>query len=123
RVRLPTYPFERKRYWVEPAALVSMPQASTAVVSSVPAGDGAAAAESRTPRPRRTAATPRRELIASMLQALLSELSGLGLQQMDTSKSFMEMGFDSLFLTQASQAIEQRLGVRVAFADLLDKYS
>src|SRR6185369_8969251 len=74
---------------------------------------------------RRSAAPPpgRKESIAAMLQALLSELSGLSVRQMAHTITFMEMGFDSLFLTQASQAIEQRLGVRVAFADLLEKFS
>src|SRR6185369_17963985 len=74
---------------------------------------------------RRSAAPPpgRKESIAVMLQALLSELSGLSVRQMAHTITFMEMGFDSLFLTQASQAIEQRLGVRVAFADLLEKFS
>src|SRR5205823_14563614 len=65
----------------------------------------------------------RRDLIRAMLQALLGELSGLSLGRVENSTTFMEMGFDSLFLTQASQAIEQRLGVRVAFGDLMEKLS
>jgi len=126
RVPLPTYPFERKRFWVEPGKPLLVQQSQSAAVNN---GAMESARPSETPRTsipvRRSAAAPpgRKESIAAMLQALLSELSGLSVRQMAHTITFMEMGFDSLFLTQASQAIEQRLGVRVAFADLLEKFS
>jgi len=41
----------------------------------------------------------------------------------DGKATFIEMGFDSLMLTQASQAIEKRFGTRVAFSQLMGKYS
>src|SRR5947208_13308761 len=43
-------------------------------------------------------------------------------EQRTSAATFMELGFDSLFLTQVSQALDQRFGVRIAFADLLEKY-
>ncbi len=124
RVSLPAYPFERQRYWVSPAQALLVSQDASPLLSN---GEH----EPRRAPPVRTGVAQqgsvgslsRSELIASLLVTLLGELSGLTTEQMGSSISFLEMGFDSLFLTQASQAIEQRLGVRVAFADLLERFS
>src|SRR5207248_7591191 len=53
--------------------------------------------------------------IVSRLKTLLTELSGFNLDEMDGDMTFAEMGFDSLFLTKVSLALEKKFGVRVAF--------
>ncbi|MBL9168126.1 MAG: amino acid adenylation domain-containing protein [Verrucomicrobiales bacterium] len=57
--------------------------------------------------------------LTSELTALFSELSGLGAADLAPETTFMELGLDSLFLTQASQVLQKRFGVKIAFRDLM----
>jgi len=56
-----------------------------------------------------------------MLSAILSESSGFELEELDHSSTFLELGFDSLFLIQMSQVIKNRTGVRVSFRQLIEE--
>jgi acyl transferase domain-containing protein len=117
RVQLPTYPFERKRYFIEPAQSrsreeVKLPKATQP--SSLPVLRQSAPSE-------QDSTVTRKQRITTELTALLSELSGEDMAQVNGA-TFTELGFDSLFLTQVSLAIEKQFGVRVAFRDLLEEY-
>ena len=59
--------------------------------------------------------------ILSKLRALVLDLSGIVVA--DDRASFTELGFDSLFLTQASQAIQSRFGIKVTFRQMLGDLS
>ncbi|MER6029503.1 aminotransferase class III-fold pyridoxal phosphate-dependent enzyme [Streptomyces sp. NPDC001851] len=56
-----------------------------------------------------------------MLRALFGQLLGLPADQVPTDVSFVELGADSLLLVEATEVIEDRLGVDVPFRDLLDR--
>ncbi len=119
RVPLPTYPFERKRHWVE------------AVPEKREAREEHGKREEREERdeitadPTAEAATPqgRRVSLVGRLQTLFSELSGMSAAEIVPQTSFLELGLDSLFLTQASAAIQRAFRVKVAFRDLLEELS
>ena len=70
--------------------------------------------DSSTPRENRSAR------ICQEVAELLGDLSGLELAADQFETSFLELGFDSLFLTQAAQKIQNKYGVKVAFRQLLD---
>ncbi len=53
------------------------------------------------------------------LKAMLGELSGKDYSSADENLPFVELGFESLFLTQVSLAISKRFGTQVAFRQLL----
>ncbi len=115
RISLPTYPFERKRYWAEPA------EASGTVPE--PAGQAAPAPENT---PEKADMTPaenrgRKDRIIAKLANTFAELSGMEAGEMDPAATFLELGFDSLFLTQVSQALQSAFGVKVTFRQLLDQ--
>ena len=57
------------------------------------------------------------------LQGLFSELSGIDAAALDPDATFLDLGLDSLFLTQASNALQKRLGVKVSMRELLDDCS
>ena len=59
--------------------------------------------------------------ILSALKDLLHELSGLDSQQLGEHVTFLEMGFDSLFLTRVNTAIQKRFDVKVSFRQLYDE--
>lgn len=110
-VPMPTYPFERKRHWIEPgriegAAPATEQTAGVAGPASEPAGKTA------------TAEPDGQAPALAQLQALFRDLSGLDLVG-HTRTSFAALGFDSLFLVQAAAALERNFGVPIAFRDLL----
>jgi acyl carrier protein len=47
----------------------------------------------------------------------------MDLTAMNGETTFLEMGFDSLMLTHASQSIEKQFGARIPFGQLLGRYS
>ena len=61
--------------------------------------------------------------IADQLQVLFEELSGVNLTGDKRSASFLDLGFDSLFLTQVSQQIQKTWSVKVTFRQMLEQYS
>ncbi|EEF63276.1 hybrid non-ribosomal peptide synthetase/type I polyketide synthase [Pedosphaera parvula] len=138
RVPLPTYPFERKRYWVDPTkseiddGVSSVPVMNASHAHSPTIEGEPANLETLQPKtetimpatPTTTAdASTRKERIAAQLSALVRDLSGLNESEIDFSVSFLEMGFDSLFLTQASQAFQEKFGIKITFRQMLDDLS
>ncbi|WP_171136737.1 non-ribosomal peptide synthetase/type I polyketide synthase [Ruegeria sp. HKCCC1038] len=100
---MPSYPFVRKRFWIEPAAFTSDPE-----TADVP--DTA---------PTEVIAKPD---ALSAVQALLSDLSGLDAEEIIPTAGFMELGFDSLLLTQATRELRDQFGVAVSLRELIDGF-
>ncbi|XZE17904.1 aminotransferase class III-fold pyridoxal phosphate-dependent enzyme [Pirellulaceae bacterium SH449] len=59
--------------------------------------------------------------IESELSELLRQRTGYDLQNLDRDATFLELGFDSLFLIQFSQELRQRFGVKVTFRQLIEE--
>src|SRR6185436_395534 len=103
RVALPTYPFERERYWIDPAP---------------------SAAEGRPAIERTQTSSPSSgESVLSRLVTIFAERSGLDESRLDVAVNFFELGLDSLFLTQAVSSIKSAFGVTVTFRELLEELS
>jgi acyl transferase domain-containing protein len=123
RIPLPTYPFARDRHWIEAvpatATLATESQADPVVAGSASAD---VSTEATVPVDKPVSASlngTRRDHIRREVTAILADLSGLEAATMDTSASFTDYGFDSLFLTQANAAFRKRFGVRVTLGQLL----
>ena len=132
RISAPTYPFERRRHWVEapPPLRRQAPAAST---SSLSLSAGATSAEpplstSIETMPQtacsesQTSPEQRKPRLVAELCALLSELSGEDVGVGDADASFLELGFDSLFLGQVSQRLNKDYGVQITFRQLLSDH-
>ncbi len=119
RVPLPTYPFERKRCWVDPSPAAS--------VASVPLSDLRVNAddhhEDEMTAPPQPATTGRHEALVDRVRSLFADLSGMDAASLDTGATFLELGLDSLFLTQAALLLQKTFGVKVSFRDLLEELS
>ncbi len=116
KLHLPTYPFERKSYWID--------NSESAAAKPVPAPVANLPLPSPLPSPlapSAMASIDRLSEIQSKLRALVMELSGVAVT--DDKATFTELGFDSLFLTQASGAIQARFGVKVTFRQMLGDLS
>ena len=62
------------------------------------------------------------EYATNLLGNILNEMSGFDFDELDQSASFLELGFDSLFLIQLSQVIKTKAKVKVSFRELIEDY-
>ena len=140
KVDAPTYPFQRKRFWVEPTtAEVSAPSSTMPPVQfqqtswQLPMTPNFFAAPAPTPvqpqnpnlhkqttevmsddqQTQPSSGGSLREQLQCELKNVLSELSGVEPEEMDVQASFLELGFDSLLLTQAGKELKDAFGVNV----------
>jgi amino acid adenylation domain-containing protein len=107
RISMPTYAFERIRHWVDPVAMVAdggRAVASTTIEAPVPNNGDANL-------------SPKEALIAQ-IKHLLEESSGLELAEASHEETFLEMGLDSLFLTQVATSLSKKFGVKISFRQL-----
>lgn len=96
RISLPTYPFQRSRHWIEPAAGRTPP-----VERPEPPAPPAARAPA----------------LAAQIMEIFRDLSGVS--DIDPEANFIAQGFDSLLLGQAARAIEKKFQTRISFRQLL----
>ena len=57
------------------------------------------------------------------LKALVTDLSGIDLADVGSDISFLELGFDSLFLTQLTQEIAGKYQIKLTFRELMESYA
>jgi amino acid adenylation domain-containing protein len=130
RVPLPTYPFERKRFWLEaPARQTRVPSESQLPLTQT-AHENSPVQETQqvtqySESPTREVQTTgdRTAIISSTLAEIFADLSGARIEPSDGSSTFLEMGFDSLFLTQVTQALQNKFGLKITFRQLLGDQS
>lgn len=65
--------------------------------------------------------TARQAAIWQQLDELLSDLAGFELDELDHAASFLELGFDSLFLIQMSQSLKADFHVNISFRQLIEE--
>lgn len=116
RVSLPTYPFERKRYWIEAPAYPGEEQndMSIANVGSVPlqtTGELLQQSDSIDKNLQKRA----------LLKDLLLKISGIEINDENFNLSFIELGFDSLSISQIVIEIEKILKIKIRFRQLLEE--
>jgi glutamate-1-semialdehyde aminotransferase/acyl carrier protein len=68
-------------------------------------------------------ANKRRERVMRQLQEVAHDLSGMPYESLQEEITFLELGFDSLFLTQLSAAYQKAFGIRITFRQLFDDLS
>ena len=131
RVSLPTYPFERKRYWLEtPQIEAFVPQRiidstdKALLISDSLVTEEVEPVKSVAEVPANQMTAPSRlTTIHTLLVEIFEELSGVHISEADDSTTFLEMGFDSLFLTQVSQSLQGKFGLKITFGQLLGDQS
>ena len=64
---------------------------------------------------------PRKQKILNDLKDVMSDLGGLDRDKIADQSTFLELGFDSLFLAQMSAAFKKKFAVNVTFRQLLEE--
>ncbi|MEM8860802.1 MAG: beta-ketoacyl synthase N-terminal-like domain-containing protein, partial [Chloroflexota bacterium] len=122
RIPLPTYPFERVRYWVDPPAQRVL-QAPKFVDKQEISLTGSVAKETVPAILDVGTAGSETDNLILELASLIGAISGLEITPDDYGSSFIQLGFDSLLLTQVSSAIKKAYQVNVPFRALLGDVS
>ena len=76
-----------------------------------------------TVKPAPDSSVRRLESILSTLKTIVNDLTGIESADMDINANFLEAGIDSLTLIQASQAMQERFGVKLSVVQLLEEHS
>ncbi len=123
-IGLPTYAFQRKRYFVEPGLSVLENQSD---VNSIPdtASIECCAGPASTPQPNALSpeikSMSRIQNIVTALEGVFENTSGFDLTEFDGETTFFEMGLDSLVLTQTATALNKEMNADVTFRQLLEE--
>ncbi|HEV8581211.1 MAG TPA: amino acid adenylation domain-containing protein [Thermoanaerobaculia bacterium] len=112
RVPLPTYPFERQRYWIEPRRAAARRSVDAALVPEVLPAEAETTALALHDRPALlgTYAPPRTEIEAGVVR-IWQDL--LGIEQIGLYDNFFELGGHSLLLVQVVSSIRDAFRVEL----------
>ena len=126
RVLLPTYPFERQRFWVDPPLPVARAEqaAEPPRTAAVLADTTAAPVCEVTPMnpPVAPSSAPRADRFVQELRVMFEDVSGIDMNDAEATTSFLELGLDSLALTQVALQLQKTFSVKVTFRQLMEAY-
>jgi acyl transferase domain-containing protein len=117
RVTLPTYPFERRRYWIDPPSVVS-PAALAAEPETAPVSQPGAGGR-KAPRPDLASpyVAPRNDL-ETQVAAIWEEL--FGIEPIGADDNFLELGGHSLLAIQIMTHLREALTVELPVTALFE---
>jgi acyl transferase domain-containing protein/glutamate-1-semialdehyde aminotransferase/acyl-CoA synthetase (AMP-forming)/AMP-acid ligase II len=122
-VSLPTYAFQRKRFWFAPAGAdrradppAPLDAQSPLAISNAPSFEKPLV-KSKPPMSQTTAS------FISEIKSMIASLLELSVDDLDIDAPFLEMGADSLVLLNAIQAIDDKYGVALSINQLFDETS
>lgn len=106
RIELPAYRYHKKRYWVEPKnktkqnTLTNTHQINTNTLTAM-----------------------RKDTLIEKIKHLLENASGIEMDGVTPDRSFIEIGLDSLLLTQVAITFKKEFSLPVSFRQLNEEYS
>ena len=113
-VNLPTYAFNRKPCWIDPPQ--HRPEIELSPLNRQKAMNEPVE-KVQTNRPMR------KEILLKAVSALLTETSGIESADVSPASSFLELGLDSLALTQLSFSLRKKFNLPISFRQLSNEYS
>ncbi|MBD1394376.1 amino acid adenylation domain-containing protein [Mucilaginibacter sp. ZB1P21] len=112
RVNVPTYAYDRKRYWVDPVAPINVLappfEAPTETLIDYPQEIPPIMAN-------------RKAALIEKLKEVFEVASGIDIDS--TNTSFVEIGFDSLLLTQIATNLKKEFNVPITFRKLFEEHN
>ncbi|GAB3929089.1 polyketide synthase [Larkinella terrae] len=113
RLSLPTYAFDRKRCWLDP------PKPATA---TLPSPNPTESVTDLSVPPVQNSGM-RKTILVEKVKELLEEASGIEMEGAAIDRSFLEMGLDSLLLTQVAIILKKEFGLPITFRQLNDEFT
>ena len=138
RIPLPAFQFDRKRYWLDlpvksievnsvevNAAQINAIQAPSILSSSTEHKimTSHQASNSMQEATFSRATFSRATFLRATLRRLFAELSGIEMLEEHDTVHFLELGLDSLFLTQVASELKAKFSLDIRFRELMDELS
>lgn len=101
-IKLPTYAFDRQRCWVEPGQVHFESSVSSDSVQT----------------DQQLSDLSRKEILIKKIRQILENASGIEMATAGTDQNFIEIGLDSLLLTQVAITLKKEFSVPVTFRQL-----
>ena len=121
KLRLPATSFDRVRCWLEPAAVVLAPAPvrDTAIISAVSSAVIPSESSTIAPElPRSSHLAMNHPLLLGKIASILADAADVDLTPDQADRTFLELGLDSLLLTQVALTLKKAFGVPVSFRQL-----
>jgi len=120
KVNLPTYAFDHKRYWLEPAArentIKPVIAAELAMVVS-PSNE----IENHLPVLQEN--ITRKQILTDRLKNSFENASGVKIYNGKTTMNFIDLGFDSILLMQMASSLKKEYKVQITIRKLFEEYN
>ncbi|WP_080239149.1 type I polyketide synthase [Spirosoma rigui] len=116
-VKLPAYAFDRKRCWVNPVIreTVTRTNPQLPIAAAVPIEPNADI--------HTTSVLMRKDLLIDKVKEILEDASGIDMDGVTPDMTFLEIGLDSLLLTQVSLTFKREFGLPITFRQLTGDYA
>ncbi|WP_461039661.1 amino acid adenylation domain-containing protein [Spirosoma harenae] len=133
KVSLPTYAFDKKYCWLEPiqshmevVSTQSISERSQNLNNHTKFSDNLVSdlvnqqlADFHQPTPK----LDRKALLINQINQLLEDASGIEMEGVSSDTSFLEIGLDSLLLTQVALTLKKEFGLPITFRQLTSDYT
>ena len=118
KVVLPTYPWQRQRYWIKENELTTLSNNNNPGARSFDKKES----QLMSSQELSNQPMPKEEWLLQDLRTQLAEIFELDASAIETDATFVEMGADSLLLGRVTQAVEKRYGVKLGIHQLFDEF-
>ncbi|MDJ0756201.1 MAG: amino acid adenylation domain-containing protein [Ardenticatenaceae bacterium] len=105
KVKLPTYPFQRRRYWIQGENELMDVQVT----------------KNNGEKPQSEKRPDRQQQLIKLTRSMVAQLLRLEEAEIDSDSSLMEMGADSLILLEAIRIIENQFGIQVTVRQMVEE--
>ncbi|MFI5138429.1 MAG: amino acid adenylation domain-containing protein [Sphingobacteriales bacterium] len=113
KIDLPAYAFDKKRYWLDPIPPVKA-EATILETDIIPL---------KTEQKPLQHSPMRQEILTGKLKELFEDASGIEIDDASADMNFIEIGFDSLLLTQIATNLKKEFNVPITFRKLFEEYN
>ncbi len=122
KIGLPTYPFAKTKHWIAPKEISRENSDQQLQVELKKHIKLSTTIKGSNMKKIEVVKMNRIDLIQRDVKEIFHALSGIPLDELNSRASFLELGFDSLFLTQAIAKLKKKFKVNLSFRQLLEEF-
>jgi acyl transferase domain-containing protein len=123
KIALPGYVFDRKPCWIEPLQIIEQTEIQKVTISNeaaVPDNIEVATVQENDTNQKNNS---RKEAILFKISSIIKNASGITYESDGASSTFLELGLDSLSLTQLSGKLKKEFDLPITFRQLNETFS
>jgi len=117
KIELPNYIFDRKLCWIEPLGTLETIPVQKTIISETPE------IVSQTEKLTTASNHSRKDAVLSKISEIIKNASGIVYEPEYATNTFLELGLDSLSLTQLSGKLKKEFDLPITFRQLNESYS